>query len=1566
MSAPSSEPSRQPGGMSGGASGAPVSDETYLDYQHDGPSYSKPLPPDSGDTAVPSPMLHASSEPSGQSHTPLEPAEEEEESFPHSNRASALSEEYSPDKETSEERDLEKGGFIPLKNENSDAKRPAPRTTPSGRAMSEDEIFKALSRRRTGDLSRQDTQSSNQEEEEEIRKLMSRMFGKDRKEHSEEEKTRHLGVIFKNLTVTGQGLGAAIQPTTGDIFLGLPRFLKSLFANGPRQAAGKPPLRTILNDFSGCIKPGEMLLVLGQPGAGCSTFLKVLGNQRFGYENIEGDVTYGGTDAETMRKKYKSEVLYQPEDDIHFATLKVQDTLQFALKTRTPGKDSRNEGESRKDYVSEFLRVITKLFWIEHTMGTKVGNEFVRGVSGGEKKRVSIAEAMITKASTQCWDNSTRGLDSSTALEYVSSLRSLTNMTNISTSVALYQAGESLYNRFDKVVLIHEGQCCYFGKTEEAADYFKNLGFVQPERWTTADFLTSVTDQHERHVAEGYEDRIPRSPEQFGDMFRKSETAQRNLKEIEEFEEETKKLVEERHAAQTKATKKKNYTISFPQQVMACTKRQFLVMIGDRQSLAGKWGGILFQALIVGSLFYDLPPTAQGAFPRGGVLFFMLLFNALLALAELTAAFESRPILLKHKTFAFYRPSAYAIAQTVVDVPLVLIQVFIFDIVVYFMAGLQRTASQFFISLLFLFILTMTMYAFFRAVGALVGSLDGATRITGISIQVLVVYTGYLIPPGKMHPWFSWLRWINPVQYGFEALVSNEFYNLELQCQPPYLVPQVPNASQQYQSCTLQGSTPGSNVVNGANYISVAFQYSRSHLWRNFGFICAFFGFFVFLTALGMELQKPNKGGGAVTIFKRNQAPKSVEKAMEKGSLPSDEETGKTETAIGNEKPESESEDEQPAEGVAKNETIFTWQNVNYTIPYKGGERKLLDDIQGFVKPGKLTALMGASGAGKTTLLNALAQRIRFGVVSGDFLVDGRQLPSSFQRSTGFAEQMDIHESTATVREALRFSAKLRQPKEVSIQEKYDYCEKIIDLLEMREIAGAAIGRTGEGLNQEQRKRLTIGVELASKPELLMFLDEPTSGLDSGAAFNIVRFLRKLADAGQAILCTIHQPSSVLFEHFDTLLLLKSGGQTAYFGDLGHDSRTLLDYLERNGAKPCPPKANPAEYMLDAIGAGNPDYKGQNWGEVWNKSKEREELNKEIGEIIEKRRGKEEKGVARDEREYAMPLSTQVSAVVYRSFTSIWRNPNYVMGMMILHIVTGLFNSFTFWKIGDDYSQIDMQSRLFSVFMTLTISPPLIQQLQPRFLEARSIFESRESSSKIYSWLAFVTAAIVSEIPYRLVAGTIYWICWYFPTFFPRDTYHAASVWLWVMVFELFYLGFGQAIASFSPNELLASLFVPLFFLFVVSFCGVVVPYAGLPYFWRSWMYWLTPFKYLLEGFLGLLLSGQPVRCDPQEMAMFPPPPGQSCQSYAGPYAQMAGGYVQDMEGGLCGFCQYADGDQFAASFNVFREFVWRDFGIFWAFIVFNFAVVYACSWLYLGGFRRVRGMFARKGGKKN
>lgn len=256
-------------------------------------------------------------------------------------------------------------------------------------------------------------------------------------------------------------------------------------------------------------------------------------------------------------------------------------------------------------------------------------------------------------------------------------------------------------------------------------------------------------------------------------------------------------------------------------------------------------------------------------------------------------------------------------------------------------AQLRQNAGAFFVSVLIVWISTMTTYAFFRMLAALCGTLDLASRFTGVAIQILIVYTGYLIPPRQMHPWFSWLRWINPLQYSFECLISNEFHGLELHCVPPNLVPQGPGVQSAYQSCTLAGSKPGQVIVDGANYIKVAYGYSYSHLWRNFGILCGFFAFFFAMTIFGMERMKPNSGGRSITVFKRGQIPKRVEEDIEIGGRrTNDEESGEkafeSPGTSSSEKPELNYG--KSGSGIAKNETIFTWRNVNYDIPYQGGQ----------------------------------------------------------------------------------------------------------------------------------------------------------------------------------------------------------------------------------------------------------------------------------------------------------------------------------------------------------------------------------------------------------------------------------------------------------------------------------------------------------------------------------------------------------------------------------------------------------------------------------------------------
>lgn len=308
-----------------------------------------------GDHASQSPVVDPL--PSSNSHNALPPLE----------KAHVRSDVDSPAENSDQDTVDREGGFEPIKSSKS-APQKESLTRIDSPKLTEDELFKVLSRRRTsasaGHVSLA-TEGSDSEQAE-VERLMSRMFGRNRQENSEEEKTRHSGLVFKNVTVKGMGLGAALQGTLSDPFLVLPRLFKKLAGRGAK-VTSKPPIRTILDDFTGCVRPGEMLLVLGRPGSGCSTFLKIMANQRFGYESVDGDVSYGGTDAKTMGKDYRGEIVYNPEDDLHYATLSVQRTLAFALKTRTPGKESRNEGESRADYVREFLRVVSKLFWIEHT-----------------------------------------------------------------------------------------------------------------------------------------------------------------------------------------------------------------------------------------------------------------------------------------------------------------------------------------------------------------------------------------------------------------------------------------------------------------------------------------------------------------------------------------------------------------------------------------------------------------------------------------------------------------------------------------------------------------------------------------------------------------------------------------------------------------------------------------------------------------------------------------------------------------------------------------------------------------------------------------------------------------------------------------------------------------------------------------------------------------------------------------------------------------------------------------------------------------------------------------------
>ncbi|KAK5720448.1 hypothetical protein LTR17_015005 [Elasticomyces elasticus] len=1359
-------------------------------------------------------------------------------------------------------------------------------------------------------------------------KLMSEIKGVKELEEKDRVKPRKLGVTWTDLTVKGVGADAAINENVFSQF-NIPKLIK--------EGRQPTPHKTILDSTHGCVKPGEMLLVLGRPGAGCTTLLKMLSNRRLGYAEVNGDVHFGSMDTNEA-KQYRGQIVMNSEEELFFPTLTVGQTMDFASRMKVPFHlpSTFSSAEEFQVGMRDFL---LKAMGIEHTSNTKIGNEYVRGVSGGERKRVSIIETLVTRASVVCWDNSTRGLDASTALEYTRAIRALTDILGVSSIVTLYQAGNGIYDLFDKVLVLDEGKQIYYGPMEQARPFMEDLGFLCGDGANVADFLTGTTVPAERQINPDFENRFPRTNTDVRNAYDNSEISIMMQKEYDYpnsqiAKDNTADFREAIHWDKHKSLPKKSpLTVSFYTQVRAAVIRQYQLLWGDKATFIIKQGATIAQALIAGSLFYNAPANSSGLFIKSGAIFFSLLYNALMAMSEVTDSFSARPVLAKHRGFALYHPAAFCIAQIAADIPILIFQVTVFALPVYFMTGLMASASAFFTYWFLVLSVTFCVTALFRSVGAMFGTFDAASQASGLLVSIMIMYIGYMIPRPSMHPWFSWIYWINPLSYGFESLMANEFHHTVIPCANNNLVPNGPGyLDTSFSACTgVTGAPIGAASLTGDQYLR-GLQYNHSHLWRNVGIIWAFWILFATLTIIFTSRWNQASGNSGFLVIPREKAKKVKFLTQdEEAQVPTSSE--KKETDVDGEK--AEATDTQ----LIRNTSVFTWKNLTYTVKTPSGDRVLLNDVQGWVKPGMLGALMGSSGAGKTTLLDVLAQRKTDGTIKGSIMVDGRDLPISFQRSAGYCEQLDIHEPLATVREALEFSALLRQRRDIPKAEKLAYVDTIISLLELHDIENTLIGTTSAGLSVEQRKRVTIGVELAAKPSILIFLDEPTSGLDGQAAFTIIRFLRKLADVGQAVLVTIHQPSASLFAQFDTLLLLARGGKTVYFGDIGKNAGTIKEYFGRYGA-PCPQASNPAEHMIDVVSGTLSQ--GKDWNQVWLDSPEYTSVTTELDRLISDTASKPP-GTLDDGREFATTIWEQTKLVSKRMNTSLYRNIDYANNKFALHIFSALFTGFSFWNLGN--SVADLQLRLFALFNFIFVAPGVMAQLQPLFLEKRDIFEAREKKSKMYHWSAFTTGLIVSEIPYLIVCAILYFVCFYYTVGFPNDPNKAGAVLFVMLFYEFIYTGIGQAVAAYAPNAIFASLVNPLIIGILVSFCGVLVPYQQINVFWRYWIYWMNPFNYLMGSLLTFTTYGVDVQCKESEFAIFDTPAGQTCAEYLAGYLQGMGSRSNlvnpDATSG-CQVCQYRNGADYLYALNL-RDyyFGWRDAGIVALFAISSYGCVY-------------------------
>lgn len=447
------------------------------------------------------------------------------------------------------------------------------------------------------------------------------------------------------------------------------------------------------------------------------------------------------------------------------------------------------------------------------------------------------------------------------------------------------------------------------------------------------------------------------------------------------------------------------------------------------------------------------------------------------------------------------------------------------------------------------------------------------------------------------------------------------------------------------------------------------------------------------------------------------------------------------------------------------------------------------------------------------------------------------------------------------------------------------------------------------------------------------------SGLDSQSAWAICAFLRKLADAGQAVLCTIHQPSAILFQEFDRLLFLAKGGKTVYFGPIGENSETLLNYFESHGSRKCGDEENPAEFMLEIVNAGSSG-KGSDWHEVWKGSEEVNAVQEEIAQLHEQRKNVSEDDNDHDPRahaEFAMPFGAQLKEVTFRVFQQYWRMPSYVLAKWALGIASGLFIGFSFFN--SNTSTQGTQNVIFAAFMVCTIFSSLVQQIMPLFVSQRSLYEVRERPSKSYSWKAFIIANIVVEIPYNIVLGVLVFACYYYAIEGIQTPLQQGTVLLFLIQFFIYAGTFAHLCIAALPNAETAAAIVTLLFSLSLTFNGVLQAPSALPGFW-IFMYRVSPFTYWVAGIVSVQLNGKRVVCSDVETLIFSPPAGETCGSYMAPYLTQAAGYLTNPGATTdCAYCTASTTNQILEGSNIYYGQHWRNFGIFWVYVIFNIAM---------------------------
>ncbi|KAL5583156.1 hypothetical protein UlMin_015598 [Ulmus minor] len=1242
-------------------------------------------------------------------------------------------------------------------------------------------------------------------------------------------------VRFEHLSVEGEAyVGTRALPTLLNSMLNAIEGVLGLVGLSP----SKKRAVKILRDVSGIVWPSRMTLLLGPPNSGKTTMLKALSGKLDKTLKVSGKVTYCGHEfSEFIPQRTCA---YISQHDLHYGEMTVRETLDFSGRCLGVGsryeilvETSRREKEAGiqpDPDIDTFMKAtaragqktslitdyVLKILGLDICADIMVGDDMRRGISGGQKKRVTTGEMLVGPAKAFFMDEISTGLDSSTTFQIIKYMRQMVQIMDVTMVISLLQPAPETFDLFDDIILLSEGQIVYQGSREKVLEFFEYMGFKCPERKGIADFLQEVTSKKDQEQYWFKEDQpyAYLSVPEFAQAFNSFHLGQKLSEDL--------SINFDKSKFHPAALVRDKYGISNWELFRACFSREWLLMKRNSFVYIFKAFQIVVMAIIAFTVFLRTQMKA-GKLEDGtkfwGALFFSLINVMFNGMSELAMTVFRLPVFFKQRDALFYPAWAFALPIWFLRIPISLMESAIWIILTYYTIGFAPAASRFFKQFLALFGVHQMALSLFRFIAAAGRTAVVANTLGTFTLLMVFVLGGFIVSKDDIKPWMIWGYYVSPMMYGQNAIAINEFLDDRW-------------------STPIKGSsqpTIGKTLLKERGLFV-----DQNWYWIGVGALFGFSLLFNILFIAALTFLNPIGDSKAVVTDEDTEiyAKKSNSEGTAKGTSHSTTNKSKIGMVL-------------PFQPLS-----LAFDHVNYYVDMpaevksqgaEGNRLQLLRDVSGAFRPGVLTALMGISGAGKTTLMDVLAGRKTGGYIEGSISISGYpKNQATFARVSGYCEQNDIHSPYVSVYESLLYSAWLRLGSDVKKEARKMFVEEVMELVELKPLRNALVGLPGvDGLSTEQRKRLTIAVELVANPSII-FMDEPTSGLDARAAAIVMRTVRNTVDTGRTVVCTIHQPSIDIFEAFDELLLMKRGGQVIYAGHLGRRSHKLIQYFEAiPGVPPIKEGYNPATWVLEVSSTTVEAQLGIDFAEVYSNSDLYLRNQELIKELSSPQPGSKDLHFP---TKYSQSFITQCHACFWKQHWSYWRNSQYNAIRFFMTIVIGILFGVIFWGKGDEiHSQQDLINLLGATYAAvLFLGATNASAVQSVVAIERTVFY-RERAAGMYSELPYAFAQVAIETIYVAIQTLVYALLLYSMIGFEWKVDKFLYFYYFIFMCFTYFSMYGMMVVALTPGHQIAAIVMSFFLSFWNLFSGFLIPRLLIPIWWR-WYYWASPVAWTIYG----------------------------------------------------------------------------------------------------------------------